>query len=141
MAKKALSFILAACLPLLVALPSAAQSTTGTITGRALDTSGGILPGVDVSISSPAMIGGPRSAVTDSLGTYRFGQLPPGTYEVKFQLTSFRALTIAAVVVNAGATITVNGPLQLDTLAESSIPTTPTPASATTPGTSTTASP
>lgn len=127
MAIRALRFIMAACLPLLMALPSAAQSTTGTITGRALDTSGGILPGVDVSISSPAMIGGPRQAVTDSLGTYRFGQVPPGTYEVKFQLTSFRALTIAAVVVNAGATVTVNGPLQLDTLAESITVTSTTP--------------
>ena len=42
---------------LLAALPAASQSTTGTITGRALDTSGGLLPGVDVSVTSPAMIG------------------------------------------------------------------------------------
>ena len=112
---------------LVATLPAAAQSTTGTITGRALDSSGGILPGVDVSISSPAMIGAPRQAVTDSLGSFRFGQLPPGTYEVKFQLPSFRALTISAVVVNAGATATVNGPLQLDTLAESITVTSSTP--------------
>ena len=73
------------------------------------------------------MIGAPRQAVTDSLGSFRFGQLPPGTYEVKFQLPSFRALTISAVVVNAGATATVNGPLQLDTLAESITVTSSTP--------------
>lgn len=107
--------------------PAASQSTTGTVTGRALDASGGILPGVDVSISGPAMIGGPRQAVTDSLGTFRFGQVPPGVYEVKFQLTSFRALTVSGVVVNAGATATVNGPLQLDTLAESITVTNTTP--------------
>ncbi len=62
---KAFRFVLAGVL-LLAALPAAAQSTTGTITGRALDTSGGLLPGVDVSVSSPAMIGGARQAVTDA---------------------------------------------------------------------------
>ena len=124
---KALRLFVTTAAILVAALPAAAQSTTGTITGRALDSSGGILPGVDVSISSPAMIGAPRQAVTDSLGSFRFGQLPPGTYEVKFQLPSFRALTISAVVVNAGATATVNGPLQLDTLAESITVTSSTP--------------
>jgi hypothetical protein len=34
-----------------------AQSQTGAITGRATDTSGGALPGVTVSITSPNMIG------------------------------------------------------------------------------------
>ena len=65
---KALRLFVTTAAILVAALPAAAQSTTGTITGRALDSSGGILPGVDVSISSPAMIGGPRQAVTDSLG-------------------------------------------------------------------------
>src|SRR5436189_4953942 len=89
------------------ALPAFAQSTTGTITGRAVDSSGAVLPGVAVSISSPQMIGGPRDAVTDSLGTYRFTLVPPGTYQVKFQLASFRALAIDGVVVTANATMTV----------------------------------
>ena len=127
MTMKVLRFVAAASLLLLAAIPSASQSTTGTITGRALDTSGGLLPGVDVSISSPAMIGAPRQAVTDALGTFRFGQLPPGTYQVKFQLPSFRALAVDGVVVNAGATATVNAPLQLDTLAESITVTSTTP--------------
>lgn len=104
-----------------------AQSTTGTITGRAVDNSGAVLPGVDVSISSPAMIGGARQAVTDALGTYRFTQLVPGAYTVVFQLPSFRTLTIERVVVNAGGTATVNAPLQLETLAESVTVTSATP--------------
>lgn len=109
----------ALAIALLAPLTALAQATTGTITGRAVDSSGALLPGVTVSITSPAMIGGPREAVTDTLGAYRFGQAPPGTYQVKFNLPSFRALTIAGVVVNAGATVTVNGPLQLNTLEES----------------------
>jgi Carboxypeptidase regulatory-like domain len=114
-------------LVLLWAIPAFGQATTGTITGRAVDSSGGLLPGVEVSIASPAMIGGARQAVTDSLGTYRFGQLAPGVYQVTFKLPSFRTLTIADVTVNAGGTITINGLLQLDTLSESVTVTSSTP--------------
>ena len=66
------SWIVVASLLAAGAAPAAAQSTTGTITGRAVDSSGAILPGVAVSITSPQMIGGARDAVTDTLGTYRF---------------------------------------------------------------------
>lgn len=112
---------------LLFTLTAFAQSTTGTITGRAQDSSGAMLPGVTVSITSPSMIGGARSAVTDTLGSYRFVQLPPGVYTVTFELTSFRKLTFENVTVNANATATVNGPLQLDTLEESITVTSSTP--------------
>src|SRR6476620_1540679 len=108
-------------------LPVFAQATTGTITGRAIDSSGALLPGVNVSISSPQMIGGAREAVTDALGAYRFNQAPPGTYSVKFNLTSFSPLTIEGVVVNAGGTATVNGSLKLETLSESITVTVATP--------------
>src|SRR6478752_8644004 len=107
--------------------PAFGQSTTGTITGRAVDGSGAVLPGVSVSISSPQMIGGARDAVTDPLGTYRFTQVPPGTYSVKFQLPSFRPVTVEGVVVNASSTMTVNAPMQVENLAESITVTSTTP--------------
>ncbi|MEO8682792.1 MAG: carboxypeptidase-like regulatory domain-containing protein, partial [Vicinamibacterales bacterium] len=99
-------------------VPAFGQATTGTITGRAVDSSGGLLPGVEVSIASPAMIGGARESVTDTLGTYRFGQLQPGVYQVTFHLAGFRTLAIEGVTVQAGGTMTINGPMQLDTVSE-----------------------
>ena len=54
------SLVLAAGLFMAGAAPALGQSTTGTITGRAIDSSGAILPGVAVSITSPQMIGGSR---------------------------------------------------------------------------------
>jgi Carboxypeptidase regulatory-like domain/TonB dependent receptor-like, beta-barrel len=101
-----------------VASPAFAQTTTGTITGRALDNSGGILPGVEVSISSPSMIGGARTGFTDEQGVYRFTQLPVGEYRVTFKLSGFRTLNIDGVRVDLGATATINGQLQIDAVSE-----------------------
>ena len=66
------------------------KQQTGTITGRAADASGGALPGVTVSITSPNMIGGARTAVTDEQGVYRFTLLPGGTYTVSFSSPASR---------------------------------------------------
>jgi hypothetical protein len=88
------------------------------ITGRADDASGGALPGVTVSLSSPQMIGGARTAITDEQGVYRFTLLPGGTYTVKFELAGFNTLNVEGVVVGAGQTMTINGKLEVATLQE-----------------------
>lgn len=55
---------LAVLLVAVVARGAEAQEQTGTITGRATDSSGATLPGVTVSVTSPNLIGGARTAVT-----------------------------------------------------------------------------
>ena len=117
--RRAKTFVLATLFGLALAVgPAFSQSLTGAITGRALDGSGAVLPGVDVSISSPAMIGGPRSAVTDAQGVYRFTQLPSGEYRVSFRLSGFKTLNVEAVRLDVGATMSINGTLQIDALSE-----------------------
>jgi hypothetical protein len=98
--------------------PAYAQQQTGAITGRAVDTSGGALPGVTVAIASPNMIGGARTAVTDDQGVYRFTLLPGGTYTVTFTLPGFNTLNVEGVSLNAGATMTINGKMEVATLQE-----------------------
>ena len=46
-------------------------SATGTIQGRVADSSGGVLPGVTVTATSPSMIGA-QTQVTNENGSYRF---------------------------------------------------------------------
>src|SRR5215216_806404 len=100
-------------------MPAQAQEQTGNITGRAVDASGGTLPGVTVSITSSNLIGGARTAVTDEQGVFRFTLLPGGIYTVSFNLTGFTNLNIKGVKLSAGATATVNGKLDVASLQES----------------------
>jgi hypothetical protein len=110
--------VAAVALVLALSAPGYAQVATGAITGRAADSSGALIPGVEVSISSPAMIGGARTAPTDEAGTYRFTLLPPGTYRVTFALPGFKTLNIDGVNVTPGATMTINGTMDVSTVAE-----------------------
>src|SRR6185436_13532459 len=71
--------------------PSAAsaQGVLASVTGVVKDTSGAVLPGVTVEVSSPVLIEKTRSAVTDGSGQYRIVDLRAGTYTVSFTLTGF----------------------------------------------------
>jgi hypothetical protein len=51
-----------------------------------------VLPGVSVTASSPAPIGGARNAVTGESGGYQLITLPPGTYDIVYELTGFTTL-------------------------------------------------
>jgi hypothetical protein len=107
------------CLALLLCLPAFSQmNLTGTIGGRAQDSIGSIIPGVDVTITSPAMIGGARKAVTDEQGVYRFELLAVGTYRVSFALPGFKTLNLDGVDVTSGSTRTINGAMEVATGAE-----------------------
>jgi hypothetical protein len=103
---------------LICSLPAFSQTLTSNITVRAEDSSAAVVPGVEVTISSPAMIGGSRKEITDETGSYRFTLLPPGTYRVSFALPGFKTLNIDDNSVTAGNTITVVGKMEVATTAE-----------------------
>ena len=68
--------------------PAAAQTTTGTITGRVVDGQGLSVPGVTVNVEG-VNLQGVLTVVTSENGDYILPQLPPGTYTVTFQLSGF----------------------------------------------------
>ena len=73
---------------LVAALPVAAQSLVGTVIGTVKDEQGGVLPGVNVTLTGKT---GGRTAVTDVEGQYRFVGVDPGTYSVRAELSGFRS--------------------------------------------------
>jgi len=83
--------VFAVCL--LAGFPLLAQ-TTAALTGN-VSSGGSALPGVTVTISSPAMQG-TRTTVSNINGDYNFGALPPGEYTVRFELESMQTVTRTA---------------------------------------------
>jgi hypothetical protein len=92
-------------------------STTGSINGKVADSSGGVLPGVTVSATSPSSMG-VQTSVTDTGGNYRFPALPPGTYTVTFELPGFNTLKRENIQISMGFTAAVNVELGVASLNE-----------------------
>ncbi|HWM28932.1 MAG TPA: TonB-dependent receptor, partial [Woeseiaceae bacterium] len=101
----------------LIAAPAFAQQT-GTLSGVVRDAQGGVLPGVTVSVASPALIGGARTAITGEAGTYQLPPLPPGTYDVTYELTGFTSLKREGIVVRVAQVTRLDVDLSVGALQE-----------------------
>src|SRR5919108_349804 len=112
--------VLSLCLTLLlltVAVPTSAQDFRGRINGTVTDNTGAVLPGVTVTASSPALIQ-PQVQVTGTDGSYRFLALPPGVYDISFELSGFQNVKREGIRVVINQTLTVDQQLQVATLQE-----------------------
>lgn len=96
----------------------AVTSGTGAINGRVVDDTQAVVPGVTVTATSPSMMG-PRTAVTDADGQYRFTAVPPGDYVLQFELSGFRTVRNEGIRISVGFTATVNAEMAVATLEES----------------------
>src|SRR5687767_12927306 len=92
-------------------------SSTGTIQGRVVDSQGAVLPGVTVTATSPSALGA-QTTVTSETGNYRFPALPPGEYELTFELAGFNGLKRSGIQISLGFVANVNVELALATLQE-----------------------
>lgn len=70
------------------ASPAAAQTATGTVSGRVTDSSGLPMPRVLVTVESPGLQG-VRTTTTSANGDYLFPLLPPSSYVITFELGGF----------------------------------------------------
>ena len=73
-----------------------------TITGTVTATSGERLPGVTVTITSPALVTGERQTITDNEGRFVFLSLPPGSYKVSAELQGFGRYLQPGIVLHSG---------------------------------------
>ena len=107
-------FALASCLW----LPAAALAQSA-IAGVVRDSSGGVLPGVTVEASSPALIEKVKTATTNESGQYRIVDLRPGIYTVTFTLTGFTTVKRDGIELEANFTAPINVDMRIGTLEES----------------------
>jgi hypothetical protein len=82
---------------------SVAAQTTSTIAGRVLDQSGGVLPGVAVTVRDLGT-GFTRTVTTGSEGRFTIPLLPVGLYELTAELTGFRTSVLSNIRTTVGQT-------------------------------------
>jgi hypothetical protein len=73
-----------------------AQTTSGLITGTITDSTGAVMPGAQVQLTSQAT-GVQRNAVTDSSGYYSVPELQPGVYDVSVGKDGFATQKLSNV--------------------------------------------
>jgi hypothetical protein len=98
-----------------LAVPAAAWAQTGIVTGTISDETGGVLPGVTVSLQPAGAAS--LETVTDGTGVYRFENVPAGAAELSFRLINFSAVR-RAVTVAPNTTVTANAVMLVATSAD-----------------------
>ena len=114
-----LSLVLTLALTFSLSAVSAGRAQeAGQIYGTVTDVTGGVLPGVTVTLTGPRLLQ-PRLAVTTQSGTYQFPGLGPAEYSVRFELAGFRTIVREQVRIEIGFNAQVGAQMQVAGLEES----------------------
>ena len=92
--------LLVAGILLLTAVSANAQAI-GSIFGKVTDSTGGVMPGVTVTVAGTGLQQ-PLVAVTGATGTYQFPNVPIGTYSVAFELEGFKKAVRPNIIISSG---------------------------------------
>ena len=93
------SFAAWGCVIVLVLAPAPIWAQQqASIQGKVTDETGGALPGVTVTVASPALIEQTRIGTTDGTGNYNIISLANGTYSVTFELPGFNTMVREDIV-------------------------------------------
>ncbi|MCP5051019.1 MAG: TonB-dependent receptor [bacterium] len=102
---------------LFVMSPGFSQTAqTGAIRGTVTGPEGATLPGITVTLKSPAMVIDKATTVSNANGVYRFLGLAPGEYELTFMLQGMTTLVRKGIIVNIAKTATIDVGMTLKVL-------------------------
>ena len=93
------------------------QVLEATLYGIVQDSSGGILPGVTVTVTHQGTTL-TRDTVSDARGEFALPALPPGPYTIKIELSGFKTYENKGLTLSAGQTVRQTFALEVGTLAE-----------------------
>ena len=97
---------------LLLSAVSANAQAIGSIFGKVTDASGGVMPGVTVTVAGTGLQQ-PMVAVTGGTGTYQFPNVPIGTYSVTFELEGFKKALRPNIIISSGFAAPVDTKLEV----------------------------
>src|SRR5215471_2207601 len=116
MIRGTLVFTLGLLLCLLNSAPAAAQATA-QISGIVKDSSGAVLPGVEIT-ATQTETGIARTTVTNETGFYVLPSLPLGPYKVEAALAGFRTFVQTGIVLQVNSNPVVDVALQVGQVSE-----------------------
>jgi hypothetical protein len=85
---------------------TAAAQSAGSITGTVKDSSGAVLPGATVTLTSPAA-GVAQTATTDARGVFVALPLPPGTYAVSVEMPGFKRVEKGNIILPTASKVNI----------------------------------
>ena len=90
---------------------------TGSLKGVIMDSDGVPIPGVSLTLESPAMMGKATDVSRDD-GAFRFVLLPPGNYVILAELKGFQSVRQENIEIRLGLTVTLTIKMPVATLQE-----------------------
>jgi Carboxypeptidase regulatory-like domain len=94
-----------------------AQAVTGTILGTVTDTTGGVMPGVTVTLKHEGT-GLTRTVVTDSAGEFTVPGIPTGKYTLAAELSGFKTMSLSNIDVGVDQRVRINVKLEIGAVSE-----------------------
>jgi hypothetical protein len=94
------------------------QGGTAAITGTVSDTSGAVLPGVEVTATNTGT-GIGRAVITNEAGAFVLPNLPVGPYRLQASLAGFRSFAQTGIVLQVNSSPVVNIRLEVGTVTQS----------------------
>jgi hypothetical protein len=98
--------VLALTFAVLWLMPALAQQTTGSISGTVTDTSGAVMPAVEVKLTN-TNTASVSTTSTDHVGNYQFLLLPPGVYSIEVSHKGFKTLRREGIIVEVNRSLGV----------------------------------
>jgi hypothetical protein len=102
---------------LAIVAPAHAQTPSGEISGTVIDASGLPVPGVTITLTNVAT-NVARVVTTNESGLYVISAIPPGTYDLKGELTGFRTVERKAILVQVGSASRLSFTMDVGELSE-----------------------
>jgi hypothetical protein len=95
-----------------------ASANSGEIDGTVTDPRSAAIPGAKITAAAPDR-GFSRMTTSQRDGEYRFGQLPPGKYDLNIEAEGFAGLALQGVEVRVGETVALTSVLQVGAISSS----------------------
>ena len=115
--RRYLRFLFVCAISVLLAVPFADAAITGSISGRVLDSSGAVIPGVNVT-ALDVDTGITQTVTTNGEGFYTFSALSIGMYNVSVSKSGFKDYQATGIKVDANSAIRIDIPLALGSVSE-----------------------